>query len=308
MTAGRLAVLVCAALLATPAAASADATLTASEGLVTLSGDDGEDSIGGGFADGQWSFSTTGSTLSAGNGGCEAHHVAFSSYAGTCTGAKLVARTSAGGADAEGDSFNWNAPATVPVTVTGGSGSDTLSGEGDSSDVITGGTGADQLDAGAGDDTVYGGDSAKAENPASVDEIDCGAGEDTVYADPSDKLTNCEHKVVKRSPNVLGGVVIGSGSLSGGTYALNLTCDQASRCEGKVSLKTREKVKVGRGKAKIRTLGKQKVSLDSQAALPVNIKLSKVGRKLVKKPGKLPAVAFVELTAGAPSRQQLTLP
>jgi hypothetical protein len=173
----------------------------------------------------------------------------------------------------------------------------------------SGGRGADRINAGSGQDTVHGGRNSKGpENPASHDVIDCGAGEDTVFADPGDEISNCEHKFLRHPDNVEGDVRIGTGKLSGGVYALKLTCLLSDRCQGDVFLKTRGKVKLGKGKAKVQTLGRQKLSLAAGATLPVNIKLSKAGKKLVKKPGKLPAVASVELDAGLPSRQELTLP
>ena len=122
--------------------------------------------------------------------GCAA--VPNESYA-VCTGA-----TSADLKTLDGNDFVYLLNA-LPSTVDAGPGDDEVWG-GTGADALTGGPGLDRLNGGFGDDRIYADDGFK-------DTIDCGAGDDRAVTDASDVVTNCEADPVVVDPVVVEPVV-----------------------------------------------------------------------------------------------------
>ncbi|WCB91957.1 hypothetical protein DSM104299_00636 [Baekduia alba] len=183
-----------------PSAAAAAATTFARDGdTVTVTGDDGTNTImfapAPGSAPDDLAFSVSGGAATTSGAGC-----ARSGATVTCgvTGDEVqVVADLRGGDDTLRDGYAGERfPA---LTVAGGAGDDTLSG-GDGADALDGGAGDDALAGGGGDDTVIGGPGADRlsggdgadfflARDGEVDTLACGGAEDSAtvdYADATD--------------------------------------------------------------------------------------------------------------------------
>jgi putative metal-binding protein/hemolysin type calcium-binding protein len=176
-----------AALAAAPASASADVTVSLDNaiGIVEVVGDDVADTI----AVTQTATSTvvqrTGAGLTASGDCTGGPNVA------TCPRAAMVAVDLKGGND-----ILTTGDVTVPVSVAGGDGDDTLMGGG-AGDVLAGGDGKDTLDGGAGVDEYFGegGDDLIRARDGNAERIACGADTDQALNDFTDIIADCERGV-----------------------------------------------------------------------------------------------------------------
>jgi hypothetical protein len=164
-----------AALLLLPASALAVESVSVTGGVLTYTAGDGT-------VDDVWLTESNGlhylSEPTSPSGGIGAGCVYVGSATAECTGA-----TSAVIQLLDGDD-SVTVLASLPATLSGGGGVDTLIG-GPLADDIDGGAGADTINGGGGDDAIEARD-------GEVDTIDCGPGDDPVEADANDVLTNCE--------------------------------------------------------------------------------------------------------------------
>jgi hypothetical protein len=103
----------------------------------------------------------------------------------TCSAPKAVV-VQAGDGD-ENLNVSYSVPATVPVTIDGGAGSDWINGDA-GNDTLIGGPGNDKLDGGKGDDTLDGGDGDDILlGKAGADRLLGGAGDDELEPDSSEE-------------------------------------------------------------------------------------------------------------------------
>ena len=186
----------------------------------------------------------------------------------------------------------------------GGAGADLLLGS-TGNDVLSGGPGVDAFAAGAGNDTVISRDT-NAESPS------CGAGTDTLAADSLDKIgSDCEHVdlgkgTVKPPPAPKdttkprlserpGTSLLGNGHTR--TVVLFLACrNEPKGCHGTFVLKTRNKVRLGRQRARRLTLGRLTFRIAHNKPKRLQLRLSKTTLKLVRRHHT------IKVTAGATVR------
>lgn len=181
-------------------------------------------------------------------------------------------------------------------TLNGGSGADLLLGA-EGNDRLDGGAAADAFIAGAGNDTLQSRDgTVKAPN--------CGAGVDTVTADPTDKPTaDCETVDTgvaaappvtppgTTKPSAMDGVkprlterpatlVLRKGR----RVSLYLACrNEKQGCRGTFVIRTREKVRIGKRKARRYTLARVAFRIVGNKPKRYRIKLSATTLKLVRR-------------------------
>src|SRR3954452_11247179 len=177
-----------AALVAAPVSASADATVGFDNaiGILNVVGNDVPDAITVTQGASSMLVERPGGGLTAA-GDC----TGGGAVAVTCPRAAMVAVDLAGG----NDSFSSIA-VTVPESIAGGDGDDTLSGGG-AGDVLAGGDGRDTLDGGAGVDDYFGegGDDVIRARDGNAERIACGAGTDQAINDFTDIIADCERGV-----------------------------------------------------------------------------------------------------------------
>jgi hypothetical protein len=187
-----------AALCAVAAPASAKISVAVSGGVLTISGSDGDDTVGVAAVNGSPTLIVFDAKEMTASSGCRVYWTRYAACGAAVT--RVVFNGGAGN-----DSF---APASiegsvlqVPVEAHGGAGNDTLAGAGlddlldggDGDDAITGAAGKDSIDLGAGndygsggsgDDTILGGPgSDRLAGVTGADVLDGGPGTDVVGAD-----------------------------------------------------------------------------------------------------------------------------
>jgi Ca2+-binding RTX toxin-like protein len=330
MSGRRLAWLLLLALVLAPALARA-ATLRSDGTTVTIEGDDAGDSIAVSPPGGGMMLVESSSPLDS-DGTCSGGAVGGGAFSFQCAGNRLVAtlggpnRTRVDDSGPQDNSINVSLPAGFAIDVTGGPGGDdmkstrdaaavfrggpnldSLSG-GDGGDTLIGGEGGDELDGGAGADTIFAGDanvdgSPVTESPMERDIIDCGPGEDTVYADPTDTLDGCENEVIRRGRGSEGSTSLDDPAIGRRAVKLPLTCNQHATCRGTAVLRTR-----GRVQGRIQPLGERDFAIASDDRETVRVPLTRKGRRLVRRDGKLKARVLVKVTGGASTTLGVALP
>jgi Ca2+-binding RTX toxin-like protein len=165
---------------------------------------------------------------------------------------------------------------------TGGNRGDVLIGN-RSANVLQGGGGNDRLLGGGGPDTLDGGsgNDALQARDGSVDQLLCDSGRDGVIADAKDVPNQCE--VTERAPVKL---LAKKAKVRRGAAAIPLSCSAYATddCDGTITLKF--------GK---RTLGKRSFAASSGRKAGPKVKLTRGGRKLLRKRHALRATVVVSV-------------
>lgn len=246
---------------------SADDQLAGNDGENALLGNAGNDILGGGGGNDQLDGGSGDDTL-AGGGGSDSltggDGTDTANYSEADAGVRVVLDGKPGdGASGENDSVDTE-------NVTGGSGDDTLIGNGGANvlaggggnDRILGGDGVDAIDGGPGDDILQSLDGNK-------ETVTCGDGEDGVVSDRADVRTDCDY--IKYRPLAASATAL---HVSDGAVRAPVRCSPATAegCRGRLSLKA------GRT-----TLGTLTYRLISGRRWVAKVRLSRRGKRYVAK-------------------------
>ena len=229
------------------------------------------------------------------------------------------------GSDAPEKITVWANIANGPSTVKGNGGDDVLTGM-DYDDTMEGGAGNDRIEGGLGHDVVTGGpgkdvlfgegdgnycgiyeckipfgnDTIDARD-GEADQVDCGTGNDTAIVDALDTVANCEKvDVGAGKPGGGGGKADGlavktrakRAKLLAKGLSLRVACAGACRVGAKLTLKGRT---VGTGKGTLIAAGTAKVT----------VRLSKAGKRRLRRAGKASLKLRVTVTDAAGAKRRL---
>jgi Ca2+-binding RTX toxin-like protein len=235
------------------------------------------------------------------------------------------------GSDAAEKFTIWANIANGPSTVNGNGGDDQLTAM-DYDDAMDGGAGNDRVEGGIGHDTITGGpgkdtlfgegdgnycgiyeckipfgnDTINARD-GEADQVDCGVGTDTAIVDALDTVANCEKVDVGAGSGPGGGGGGGGGAKDGLTVAaaakrktllakglrLQMACGGACKVSAKLTLKGKP---VGSGKR----------TLIAAGTANVTVKLSKAGKRKVRKLGKASLRLTVTVADAGGAARKLT--
>jgi Ca2+-binding RTX toxin-like protein len=267
-------------------------SLLGGAGSDKLSGDAGDDNLQG----------QAGADILAGSIGTDT--VEYSAYTSPIT-VDLDGSPFDDGLENEGDSVRADIE-----NVTGGSGADRLTGNGNQN-VLIGAQGDDTIDGGAESDTLIG--ASGADNLLSqdglLDIVDCGIDVDTFTSDAVDTLTDCEPPALKpgdgseeppADPPVVAPtnakLVIGPSSARvsrSRLVKLSVSCPSGAGAACTGTLRLQRTVK-----GKVKTLGKKGFKVPAGSKRKVKIKVSKsTAKSVARKPLRVNAVG--RTTAGA---------
>jgi diguanylate cyclase (GGDEF)-like protein len=264
-----------------------DDALYGSGGKDTLDGGDGNDTLGGGFG---------GDTIKGGPGNDTVTYAYF-------TFPVAVSLDGAANDGIQNDRSNVEADVE---NVIGGSGADTLTGNG-LANVIEGGPGTDVLRSNGGDDTIRARDSLR-------DEVDCGGGNDSVSADDLDALAaDCDRSVsTPRLQLLSGGTPLHLQSepvrlTREGVAPVGLRCSPqpAGRCRGTITLDiaagSAKKASASRN-GRRRVIGRAHFSVKSGKLTVAKVHISRNGRRRILRRRKLRCRASVAVRSGNGAR------
>ena len=172
---------------------------------------------------------------------------------------------------------------------TGGEGNDTLLGAG-GADGLLGERGNDRLNGGEGRDGLTGEQGADTirSRDRSADDVDCGGGQDRVLADRRDRpRDDCDL--------TSSGIRIVGNSLRKRRRALpvNLACPgvEPERCAGALTIVTKRKLRLGRGRPRRIKLGTRRFALASGRSATIRLRLTRRGRLALASRRRLAASA-----------------
>lgn len=197
-------------------------------------------------------------------------------------------------------------------TLLGGSGADTMTGDGHANRVVSG-AGDDTVDGAGGEDIIdtgAGADTLKLRD-AAVDRATCGTEKDAVVSDPPDAVgADCEtddtgtlkiNAADLAKPKVSGAPVEMGAD---GVARIKVSCPvgRSSRCRGTLTLEllkaTKNRATGSRRSRRRAPAGRAKFSIASGKTAPVKVKLSRNGRRRVLRERKVRCSVNVALDIG----------